>query len=89
MTDWTQRWASGITLKAIIIGMILIVANAHWLTITSELMEPPFYLTFVSLFFNAVMSLFVLVMGNLLLKPFVPRHCLSSQELWSFISWWS
>lgn len=81
MRNWSQHRASGITLRAIIIGLILIIANAHWLTVTSELMEPPFYLTFVSLFFNAVLSLFVLIMGNMLLKQFVPRHCLYSQEL--------
>jgi len=76
-----QRSKSGITFRAIIIGLILIVGNAYWLTITSELMQPQCLLTFVSLFFNAIFSLFVLVLGNMLLKKIVPRHALASQEL--------
>jgi len=80
MSEIQQR-KLGITFRAIIIGLILIVANAYWLTITSELMEPQCLLTFVSLFFNAVFSLFVLVLGNMLLKKIMPRHVLSSQEL--------
>lgn len=76
-----ERRTSGITLRAIIIGLILIVANAYWLTVTSELMVPQCLLTFVSLFFNAVFSLFVLVLGNVLLKKVIPRHALSPQEL--------
>ena len=81
MQNKVQRRASGITFRAIFIGIILTIANAHWLTVTSELMEPPFYLTFVSLFFNAVMSLFVVLMVNLLVKQFAPRRALSPQEL--------
>lgn len=81
MKNRTQRRISGISFRALIIGLILIVANAYWLTITSELMEPQCLLTFVSLFFNAVFSLFVLLLLNQLLKWLIPRHALSSQEL--------
>lgn len=81
MRDRVQRIASGITFRAIFIGLILIVANAYWLTITSELMVPQCLLTFVSLFFNAVFTLFVLTLGNKLLKWAAPRRALSPQEL--------
>jgi len=81
MRSRIQRRTSGITFRAIIVGLILIVANAYWLTITSEMMEPQCLLTFVSLFFNAVLSLFVLVLGNQLLKKVTPRRAFSSQEL--------
>ena len=81
MQDRIQRRISGITIRAIIIGFILIIANAYWLAVTSELMVPQCLLTFVSLFFNAVLSLFVLVVANLLLKRLAPRRALSAQEL--------
>ena len=79
MRDRAQRRISGITFRAFIIGLILIVANAYWLTITSEMMRS--FLTFVSLFFNAVFSLFVLVVINKLFERLAPRRCLSPQEL--------
>ena len=49
--------------------------------ITSEMASRTYFLTFVSLFFNAILSLFVLVLINELLKLFVPRRALSPQEL--------
>ena len=81
MKDRTQRRTSGITFRAFIIGLILIVANAYWLMMTDEVTSPIYHLTFVSLFFNAILSLFVLVLINQLLKQFVPRRALSPQEL--------
>lgn len=81
MKDKITRQNSGITFRVIIIGLILIIANAYWLAVTSEFMEPQCLLTFVSLFFNAVFSLFVLVLVNMLLKKITPPHALSSQEL--------
>lgn len=79
MKDRAQRRISGITFRAFIIGLILIVANAYWLTITSEMMRS--FLTFVSLFFNAVFSLFILVVFNRLFERLMPRRSLSPQEL--------
>ena len=70
-----------IRLRAILLGMVLIVANAYWLAVTSELMEPQCLLTFVSLFFNAVFTLFALIVGNALLKKLFPHQALSTQEL--------
>lgn len=81
MRDRTLRRTSGITFRALIIGIVLILANAYWLTITSEMMIPQCLLTFVSLFFNAVLSLFVLVVINQLLKKITPDHAFSPQEL--------
>ena len=71
---------SGVTLRSIAIGLVLIVVNAHWLTLTSELMEPQFLLTFVSLFFNAVFTLFVVAAINGFVTWVAPRHALTAQE---------
>ena len=76
-----ERRASGITFRSLTIGFILIIANTYWLTVTSELMEPIHLLTFASLFLNAVFSLFILVIGNQLLKKIMPRRAFSPQEL--------
>ena len=81
MKDRAQRRTSGVTLRAVLIGLILIVANAYWLAVTSEMMEPQCLLTFVSLFFNAVFCLFVLVLFNQLIKSIIPHRSLSTQEL--------
>ena len=48
---------------------------------TDEVTSRIYHLTFVSLFFNAVLSLFVLVLINQLLKQLAPRRALSPQEL--------
>ena len=74
-----QRRESGVTFRAMVIGSILVVVNAYWLTVTSELTVS--LLTFISLFFNAVFTLFVLVVGNGLVKRAFPKHTLSAQEL--------
>lgn len=76
-----RRISSGVTFRAFLIGLILIVANAYWLAVTSEMMEPQCLLTFVSLFFNAVFSLFLLVLLNQPLRSLAPHYALSSQEL--------
>ena len=76
-----QPKTSGITLRAILIGLISIIWNAYWLAYTSELIEPQCLLTFVSLFFNAVFTLFALAMIDLPVRRFAPRHALTSQEL--------
>ena len=81
MSERMQRRTSGVSFRAVVIGSIMVVANAYWLTLTSEVTWPMYLLTFVSLFFNAVFSLFLLVLGNQLLKQFAPRRALSPQEL--------
>ena len=74
MSERMQRRTSGVSFRAVVIGSIMVVANAYWLTLTSEVTWPMYLLTFVSLFFNAVFSLFLLLMGNHLLKQFAPRR---------------
>jgi len=57
----------------------MVVINAYWLTITSELTVS--LLTFVSLFFNAVFTLFILVAINGLVRSKLPDKALTAQEL--------
>jgi hypothetical protein len=77
----SRQPASGITLRVLVIGSLLCIWNAYWLAYAAELINPQFLLNFVSLFFNAVFSLFVLVVINAPLKRFAPRRALTPQEI--------
>ena len=70
----------GITLKAIFIGIIVVVANAYWLVLTNEVWYG-LHFTLASLFLNAVFTLFVLTLLNILLQRWSPRAALNQQEL--------
>ena len=77
----TRKFPSGVTYRTILIGTILVVWNAYWLAYAAELIQPQFLLNFVSLFFNAVFTLFVLIVCNSPLKRFAPRYALTVQEM--------
>ena len=77
----TRKFPSGVTYRTILIGTILVIWNAHWLAYAAELIRPQFLLNFVSLFFNAVFTLFVLIVCNSPLKRFAPRYALTVQEM--------
>ena len=71
----------GITFRSLLIGTLLCIWNAYWLAYAAELIRPQFLLNFVSLFFNAVFSLFFLIVVNLPLKRFAARSALTAQEM--------
>jgi hypothetical protein len=77
----TRQLGSGVTFRALVIGTGLVIANAYWLTVTSELTTPQNLLTFVSLFFNAVFTLFVVEMLNRVVRVAAPSHALSAREM--------
>ena len=68
-----------ITKKAIIVGLILVIVNAYWVAIASELWYAVY--TLVSPFSNAVFTLFVLLLVNTLLKRGAPRLAFTPAEL--------
>lgn len=69
-----------VTARALLLGALLIPPNVLWLT-TMELVWNSGQPTMLSLFFNAVFTLTVLALGNLLLRRFAPRWVFSSAEL--------
>jgi hypothetical protein len=71
--------SSGVTLRAQIIGLVLAGVNCYWLIM--GLFWEQSHPTVVSLFFNAIFSVFVLALLNLLLKRFLPRYTFSQGEL--------
>lgn len=71
---------NGITKKSIIIGLLLALANVYWITAGNEIWGTV-QLTIASLFFNAVFTLFIVSMLNLLVLRVSPKRALSQAEM--------
>jgi hypothetical protein len=67
-------------LKALIIGVCLIPLNNAWMT-QMEMVWGGTYPSVITLLFNVVFSLFVLVWLNLLLRRYIPKLALSRNDL--------
>ena len=67
-----------ITPKALIVGLFLVVVNAYWVGIASELWYAVY--TLVSPFSNAVFTLVVLLGLNVGLRKFLPRIAFTTAE---------
>jgi len=71
---------SGVTPRAIVLGLALIPANAYWVA-KAEVVWATIHATVLSIFFNVILTIFILSLLNLLLKRFLPRIALSPAEL--------
>jgi len=78
MTHKTSN-SNNITLKAILIGLILVVVNAYWVGLSSEQWYCMF--TLVNPFSNAIFTLIVLIALGFPLRRISKRLSLSSAEL--------
>jgi hypothetical protein len=72
--------SSGVTLRAVGIGLILIPINCYWIIYTEMVWWAQFPTT-MSLFFNVIFNLAVIIPISLLLRRLSPRLCLSQNEL--------
>ncbi len=71
--------SSGLTLRALCIGVVLIIANSYWLneaTWAGRILH-----TYISLFINTVFCLFLLVLMNFLLRRACPQYAFHRSEL--------
>ena len=75
-----EKYISGVTPRAIIIALILIPFNNYWIFLT-EIVRYAGHPTTISLFYNAVFILLLLVCANMLIRRFAPRWVLSQGEL--------
>ena len=73
-------FTSGITLRALLIGTLLVIGNAYWLAYAAEMIQPQFLLNFVSLFFNAIFTLSLSSASTSSGKT-LARNALTAQEL--------
>ncbi len=71
---------AGITPRALIIGLLLIPVMCFWNEYT-EIVAEATDLAAMSLIIAVVFALFVLILLNLFLKKFFPRHALTQAEL--------
>lgn len=76
----TGNTSPGVTLRSLVIGLILIPPNCYWV-VQSEAVWGTTYLTIVSLFFNVIFTLLILVGFNALCKQFAPSAALKQGEL--------
>ncbi len=70
----------GVTIKSILIAVILIPINCYWV-IEMEVIRYSGHPVTISLFFNVIFSLFVIIGFNQLLKRFLPWMALAQSEL--------
>ena len=70
---------SGISLSALAIGVILVVVNSYWISANDYLKGLNH--TYMSLFSNAVFTLFVLILLNLLCKKIVGKAAFKNTDL--------
>ena len=71
---------SGVTIRSVIVGIILIPANAYWVT-KAEVVWATIHATVLSMFFNVIFTLFILSILNLILKKFLPSLAFTPSEL--------
>ena len=69
----------GIRLRVFGIGLILALANAYWISVND--LQKAVTHTYMSLFSNAVFTLFVLILLNLLFRRYVPRFTLRNPDI--------
>jgi len=70
----------GVTFRSILIGLLLIPANAYWVT-KSEVVLAITHATTLSLFFNVIFIIFILSFLNMAIKRLAPQYALYPGEL--------
>jgi hypothetical protein len=75
-----EKLASGVTLRAIIIALIIIPFNNYWIFLT-EIVRYAGHPTTISLFYNSVFILLIFVCVNEILKRTMPQWVFSPGEL--------
>lgn len=75
-----EKYLSGVTLRAVLVALIIIPFNNYWIFLT-EIVRYAGHPTTISLFYNAIFLLLLLVGLNALLRRVVPRWVFSQGEL--------
>ena len=76
----SEKYLSGVTLRAIIIALIIIPFNNYWIFLT-EIVRYAGHPTTISIFYNAVFILLLLVGLNVLIRRIAPKFVFSQGEL--------
>ena len=76
----TQKKHQGVTYRSLLIAIILIPINCYWI-IEMEVIRYSGHPVTISLFFNVIFSVLVIIGFNFLLLKFLPKHALTQSEL--------
>ena len=68
---------AGVTWRALLIGLLLIPVNVYWIMDSRGQGYP----TTVSLYFNVIFCIFILIGFNYIIKKLLPRFAFSQGEL--------
>lgn len=74
-----DKQSTDIPLKVVVIGLVVVIVNTYWVSVNNLIIG--LVHNYMSIFSNAVFTLFVLILLNLLLRKFLPRHSLSPSNL--------
>src|SRR5687768_4314663 len=74
------RVERGVTLRAVLIGLFLIPINTYWVMMVEGIWHTN-HATAMSLFWNSVFCVFLLVLLNLAIKRYAPRYAFNQGEL--------
>ncbi len=72
-----KKLSIGVTWRALLIGVLLIPLNVYWILDSRGQGYP----TTVSLYFNVIFCVFILISLNLVVKKLLPKYTLSQGEL--------
>ncbi len=79
-TSTVTQGARGVTARAVIIALLLMPLNAYWIT-QMAIVRYEGHPTTVSLFFNTIFALLLLIILNGIVRRFVPTYALHRNEL--------
>ena len=65
-----DKQSTDIPLRVIVIGLVVVIVNSYWVSVNNLVIG--LVHNYMSLFSNAVFTLFVLILLNLLLRKFLP-----------------
>lgn len=80
MEHFDKGKTSGVTWRAILIALVLIPPNVFWIW-EVEGMWHSGHPTTISLFWNVVLNLFILILLNLIVKQLAPKNALTQGEM--------
>ena len=74
----TKNHIHNVRLRVIITGLILVIVNSYWISMNDFLKGLNH--TYMSLFSNAIFTLFGLILINLLIRNFSPKSAFTESE---------
>lgn len=80
MPKSVEKQKRGVAWRAVIIGLILIPLNSYWIFLT-EIIRYAGHPTTISLFYNSICWLAILLLVNMIFKRRLPQFALSQSEL--------